>query len=102
MKCSTFAFPILLAACGPELGPVVPQTDIERKMIGLLEKFDRWDDNGDGSLDLRELTAGMNTVETTRKPDAVLAFYDTNRDGKISLKEAQQGYSRADQLPPPR
>jgi len=87
-------FPALLCgACSPGLGPVVPETPTERKMIGLLEKFDRWDDNGDGYLDERELAMGLEGSD--HKPANVIVFYDTNGDGRISLREAQAGYSRA-------
>ena len=58
-------------------------------MIGLLEKFDRWDENGDGYLTEAEL---VRTEELTGHPPAkVIAFYDTDGDGRISLKEAQKG-----------
>ena len=62
-------------------------------MIGLLQKFDRWDDDGNGQLDRQELAEGL--AGSGHSPDAVMEFYDTNRDGKISLKEAQNAYSRA-------
>ncbi len=89
-------FPILLCgACSKGLGPVVPKTQVERKMIGLLEKFDRWDHNGDGQLDKQELTQGLEGDD--KKAARVIDFYDTNRDGSISLREAQAGYSRADE-----
>lgn len=80
-------------ACGPGLGPVVPETKVQRQMIGLLQKFDRWDDDGSGDLDRHELAAGLKG--TPYKADEVLAFYDTDRNGRISLGEAQAGYSRA-------
>ena len=83
------------AACSQGLGPVVPQTQTERKMIGLLEKFDLWDDNGDGQLDEPELEMGLK--ESEHKAANVIDFYDTNRNGTISLREAQAGYSRADE-----
>jgi hypothetical protein len=88
------SIPALLAgACASGPGPVVPQTATERKMIGLLEKFDRWDDNGDGELDRQELAAGL--VGTEHDPDLVMDFYDTNGNRRISLREAQAGYARA-------
>lgn len=62
-------------------------------MIGLLQKFDRWDDDGNGQLDRQELTEGL--AGSGHSADAVMEFYDTNCDGKISLKEAQNAYSRA-------
>ncbi len=62
-------------------------------MIGLLEKFDRWDDNGDGELDRAELAAGLKGAEHT--PDGVVSFYDTDGNGRVSLREAQAGYKRS-------
>jgi Ca2+-binding EF-hand superfamily protein len=106
MKSITFTLtasallPVLLVACQPisspdPVGPVVPSTTVERQMIGLLEKFDRWDDDGDGQLDRAELEAGL--AGTPFQADRVLEFYDTNRNGGISLQEAQAGYKRAAQ-----
>ena len=81
------------AACSSGPGPVVPQTPVERKMIGLLEKFDRWDDNGDGELDRAELAVGL--AGTEHRPEGVIGFYDTNGNGTVSLREAQAGYARS-------
>lgn len=80
-------------ACNPGIGPVTPQNQVERKMIGLLEKFDRWDENGDGTLDERELAPTKTTSKLT--PAEIIDFYDTNNDSKISLPEAQAGYARS-------
>lgn len=68
-------------------------TVTERKMIGLMEKFDRWDEDGNGRLDHAELTIGL--AGTDHDPANVLRFYDTNHNGSISLHEAQAGYARA-------
>ncbi|MEY5012446.1 MAG: EF-hand domain pair [Verrucomicrobiota bacterium] len=62
-------------------------------MIGLLQKFDRWDDDGNGQLDRNELTEGLRG--SGHSSDAVIEFYDINRNGNISLKEAQIAYGRA-------
>ncbi len=70
-------------------------TITERKMIGLLEKFDRWDEDGNGKLNHAELAHGL--AGTDHQPANVLKFYDTNLDGSISLREAQAGYARADE-----
>lgn len=86
------------AACHPGIGPVVPKTPEERKMIGLLQKFDRWDDDGDGQLDGKELSVGLKERSSKYTADGVIGFYDTNGNKKISLREAQAGYSRADEL----
>lgn len=80
---------IALAACAPHHGPV------KRQMIGLLEKFDRWDYNGDGQLALSEL---KEAEELSGLPTAdILAFYDTGKNGRISFAEAQAGMSRLDE-----
>lgn len=64
-------------------------------MLGLLEKFDRWDDNGDGELDRNELAVGLQGTDF--KADRVIDFYDTDGNRRISLREAQAGYSRAEE-----
>lgn len=93
--------PVLLCgACNQGLGPVVPETKVERQMIGLLQKFDRWDDDGDGYLDQKELQDGINGLKGTSRQVSyqatdVIAFYDTNHDDKVSMSEAQAGYSRS-------
>ena len=80
---------VALAACAPQPGPV------KRQMIGLLEKFDRWDYNGDGQLTLSEL---KEAEELSGLPAAdILAFYDTGKNGRISLAEAEAGMSRHDE-----
>jgi Ca2+-binding EF-hand superfamily protein len=80
---------IALTACAPQPGPV------KRQMVGLLEKFDRWDYNGDGYLEAGELkeAEGLSGIPTKDLID----FYDTNKDRKISLREAQAGMSRMDE-----
>ncbi len=64
-------------------------------MIGLLEKFDRWDEDGDGNLTASELkpAEAMSGYPTAR----ILEFYDTNHSGGISLREAQAGFKRVDE-----
>lgn len=85
---------VLCGACSQQgLGPVVPETAVERKMIGLLEKFDRWDDNGDGQLDEAELEMAL--AGTEHKPANVIAFYDRDGNRRVSLREAQAGYHRS-------
>ena len=64
-------------------------------MIGLLEKFDRWDFNGDGQLTLSEL---KDAEELSGLPAAdILAFYDSGKNGRISLVEAQAGMYRLEE-----
>jgi Ca2+-binding EF-hand superfamily protein len=91
---------IVLAACSSGPGPVVPKTKVEKQMIGLMEKFDRWDDDGDGYLSASEIQDGIDSLkgkpqQVSYTASGVLDFYDTNKDGKISLREAQAGYQRA-------
>ncbi len=84
------ALPIIaLAACAPQPGPV------KRQMVGLLEKFDRWDYNGDGQLNLSELKEAE-TLSGLPAAD-ILAFYDTGKNGRISFAEADAGMSRHDE-----
>ncbi|MFM2198419.1 MAG: hypothetical protein RLZZ505_1851 [Verrucomicrobiota bacterium] len=84
------AIPIIaFSACAPQPGPV------KRQMIGLLEKFDRWDYNGDGQLTHSEL---KEAEELSGLPAAdIIMFYDTKKDGRISFEEAQAGMSRLDE-----
>jgi hypothetical protein len=79
-----------VAACGP--APDSPQAR-QLQRFGLLEKFDRFDENGDGYLSRRELEAGAREVGVHFPPaemDQIVVAYDRNRDGRISLHEAQQ------------
>lgn len=64
-------------------------------MIGLLEKFDRYDLNGDGQLDKHELVAAQKS--TGHPPEEIIAFYDRDHNGKISLRESQRGFARIDE-----
>ena len=94
MKLLLSVFSLGLAACSSGPGPVVPETRTERQMIGLLEKFDRWDENGNGELTLHELRHAK--ALSGQAPSKILKFYDVNENGGISLREAQAGYARAD------
>jgi len=84
---------MVCGACSQGFEPAVPQTEVERKMVGLLQKFDLWDENGDGELDKAELEMGLKG--SGHKAANVIDFYDTNHNGTISLREAQAGYSRS-------
>ena len=64
-------------------------------MIGLLEKFDRYDTDGNGALDAKELLAAQKS--TGHPPAEIIEFYDTDKNGTISLREAQKGYTRVDE-----
>lgn len=92
MKIASFLLPITLitiASCVNRPGPV------ERKMIGLTEKFDRWDYNGDGFLTASELAEASKI--SGQPTSEIITFYDLNNDSKISLKEAEAGLSRVDE-----
>jgi Ca2+-binding EF-hand superfamily protein len=86
------AAPLLLAACAAPHTDEIPETRVQRQMIGLLEKFDRWDYNGDGRLTANEL--GEATKLSGVPAADIIKFYDTDGDGGITLREAQAGYSR--------
>lgn len=78
-----------IVCCAPSPGP------IKRRMVGLLERFDRWDYNGDGQLSAAELRyperlGGFSAEE-------IIDFYDKDGDRLISLKEAQGGMKRVDE-----
>jgi hypothetical protein len=79
-------------SCSTAPGPVARTTPVQRQMLGRLQKFDRWDEAGDGELTETELKP---TEKVTRQPASeVISFYDTGGDGRISLQEAQQGMKR--------
>lgn len=94
-----FTFP----ACRSGPGPVTPENRTERQMLGLLEKFDRWDDDGDGELTVKEVDHGINRFKGTSMKvnytgKQVIKFYDKNGNASVSLREAQAGYGRADEV----
>ncbi len=95
MKLLTLPLILACASCSNGPGPITPKTKVERQMVGLLQKFDRWDDNGDGCLNDQELKPA---AKISGQPSAkIMEFYDTNHDRKISLREAQDGFSRTDE-----
>lgn len=84
--------PLLLASCaasGP--GPGSEKEDMERKLIAFQEKYDRFDYDGSGYLTPPEVSSGLvsEQVEGIGPEDVprIFVYYDTNRDGRISLKE---------------
>ncbi len=91
----TFRFftPLALALAG--CTPMAEQPAARhRQMYGLVQKFDRFDDNGDGYLTRKELAQGSaaSGLKLTReKLDRVMKGYDKNGDQRISQVEAQQG-----------
>lgn len=80
-----------LAVCSCATGP----GPVKRQMFGLIEKFDRWDYNGDGQLSLGEVAEAEKLSDFTAAE--IIKFYDTGGDGMISLREAQDGMSRLDE-----
>ncbi len=86
-----------LAACSPGPGTAIPDTRAEKQMLGLMEKFDRWDYNGDGELSVREINTGIAGIKgsskaVTYKGADVVKYYDMDGDKSVSLREAQAGY----------
>lgn len=65
-----------------------------RKMMGLLEKFDRFDYNGNGSLTRKEIDLGIREAAAVQlepaEVDAMMKHYDVNKDGKITRWEAER------------
>lgn len=92
----------LLAACATGTGSAIPQTNSEKQMLGLMEKFDRWDYNGNGLLSTKEIEDGLNSLKGTSRAVTftaadVVEFYDKNGDKSVSLREAQAGYRNTTQ-----
>lgn len=87
---------VLVSACtSTSSKPPFDPEETARKMVGLEQKFDLMDLDGDGYLTRSELTqgfieAGVPDV-TDEKISKVIEFYDLNKDGRISLRETQQG-----------
>lgn len=92
MKLFLAALPLLLVSCGTP-NNVVPENAQERRLFGLLEKFDRFDYNGDGSLTKKEVRLGVKEsgVKGVSETNIEHAFVrcDENKNGKISFAEAQ-------------
>jgi len=65
-----------------------------RKMMALLEKFDRFDYNGNGSLTRKEIEQGIHESAASsidpKELDAMMKHYDVNKDGKITRWEAER------------
>ena len=94
MKLFSLLTLLVSASCsGP--GDFTPTTKVERQLVGFLQKFDRWDLNGDGKLVAGELKEAQK--RTGQTPAEILAFYDDDKDGGITLREAQDGLNRTDE-----
>lgn len=64
------------------------------KMMALLEKFDRFDYNGDSRLTRKEIEQGVRESGVggvdKKELDAAMKHYDVNRDGYITRWEAER------------
>jgi Ca2+-binding EF-hand superfamily protein len=85
--------PFLCAACVQKPDPH-SEAAHGRKLMGLQEKFDRFDYNADGKLTRQEIEQGIRetgvTGVTKEEIDATLKHYDVNKDGAISRWEIQR------------
>lgn len=94
MKTTLLLLALPLAACTSSSDPRDPDV-VGRKMIGLQEKFDLVDTDGDGYLTKPEIIAGYDQLgvveQTPEMADEIIKFYDFDKDGRISLREAQSG-----------
>lgn len=93
-----FAFlPLFVVSCGTP-DNIVPENHREKRMFAFLEKFDRFDYNGDGKLTKKEVRQGLRESDvkgiTQKDIDDGYAEFDANKDGAISLREAQGGLRR--------
>ena len=81
--------------CAPRPDPLAER---HRQMIGLVQKFDRFDYNGDGYLTRQEIANGLREEGTLSltpaELDRVMVAYDLNHDHRISRHEAQLGADR--------
>ena len=84
--------PVLFVACAHKPDPH-SEAAHGRKLMGLQEKFDRFDYNADGKLTRREIEQGIKesgvTGVTKEEIDSMLEHYDLNKDGGISRWETQ-------------
>lgn len=65
-----------------------------RKMMALLEKFDRYDYNADQHLTRAEIELGIKETDVqgvgAMEMDAMMEHYDVNKDRKVSRWEAER------------
>ena len=92
MKPILFVPILALAACTTDS----PDPEVVgQKMVDLQKKFDVIDTDSDGFLTKAEIVAGYDELGVVnRSPgmaDEIIDFYDFDKDGRISLREAQSG-----------
>lgn len=85
-----FLLPLLgVLSCATNSNNAPP---IHRKMLLLVENFDRYDENGNGSLSRAELEKAVETMGPDRltkdQCDRAMLVYDSNGDKKVSRAEA--------------
>ncbi len=84
--------PFLLAACAHQ----DPHSEAAhgRKMMALIEKFDRFDYNGNALLTRAEIEQGIRETGVqgvdAMELDAMMEHYDVNKDGSISRWESER------------
>lgn len=85
--------PFLIVACAQPQPDPHSEAAHGRKVMGLQEKFDRFDYNADGKLTRREIEQGIKetgvTGVTPVEIETMLEHYDLNKDGGISRWETQ-------------
>ncbi len=85
-----------IPACSSARKPPEPDPDLVwRKMLQAQQDFPKHDTDGDGRLSHSEVKQALirsGSADTSdQKVSKVIAFYDFNKDGKISLRETQSG-----------
>lgn len=93
------AFGCAATGCAPT---VEKPGERQRQMYGLMQKFDRFDNDGNGYLTREELEKGLKEAGTlhlsSAQLDKAMKSYDTDGDKRISLREAQLGAARGPKI----
>ena len=106
MKAALLLTALLAAACstppgdtpasGGSTASASDREEMVAKLITFQQRVDRYDDNGDGFLSRSEVSNGFanDGIEEvdSKSVDLIFAFYDTNKDKRISLAEVNAGY----------